>query len=65
MAQLINACVELKLNHDLSLPGRPQNNSLAERTNQLIIDQTSVVHAGLPTVLLGAGYHHAVPSDER
>ena len=49
--ELINACVELKLNHDLSLPGRPQNNSLAERTNQFIIDQTSacLVHAGLPT----------------
>ena len=48
---LINACVELKLNHDLSLPGRPQNNSLAERTNQFIIDQTSacLVHACLPT----------------
>ena len=43
--ELINACVELKLNHDLSLPGRPQNNS------QFIIDQTSacLVHAGLPT----------------
>ena len=49
--ELINACVELKLNHDLSLPGRPQSNSLAERTNQFIIDQTSacLVHAGLPT----------------
>ena len=49
--ELTNACVELKLNHDLSLPGRPQNNSLAERTNQFIIDQTSacLVHAGLPT----------------
>ena len=43
--------MELKLHHDLSLPGRPQNNSLAERTNQFIIDQTSacLVHAGLPT----------------
>ena len=49
--ELINACAEMKLNHDLSLPGRPQNNSLAERTNQFIIDQTSacLVHAGLPT----------------
>ena len=49
--ELISACVELKLNHDLSLPGRPQNNSLAERTNQFIIDQTSacLAHAGLPT----------------
>ena len=64
--ELINACVELKLNHDFSLPGRPQNNSLAERTNQFIIDQTSacLVRAGL-VVLLGAGYHHAVSSDER
>ena len=49
--ELINACVELKLNHDLSLPGWAQKNSLAERTNQFIIDQTSacLVHAGLPT----------------
>ena len=49
--ELINACVELKLNHGLSLPGRPQNNSLAETTDQFIIDQTSacLVHAGLPT----------------
>ena len=35
----------LKLNHDLSLPGRPQNNSLAERTNQFMF----IIHAGLPT----------------
>ena len=65
--ELINACVELKLNHDLSLPGRPQNNSLAERTNQFIIDQTSacLVHAGLPTCYWACSHHHAVPSDER
>ena len=46
--EFINACSELKIPHDLSLK---QNNSLAERTNQFIVDQTTacLVHAGLPT----------------
>ena len=49
--EFINACSELKIRHDLSLPGKKQNNSLAERTNQFIVDQTTacLVHAGLPT----------------
>ena len=36
---------------NLSLPGKKQNNSLAECTNQFIVDQTTacLVHAGLPT----------------
>ena len=33
--ELINACVELNLNHDLSLPGRPQNNSLAKNNKSI------------------------------
>ena len=49
--EFINACSELKIPHGLSLPGKRQNNSLAERTNQFIVDQTTacLVHAGLPT----------------
>ena len=49
--EFINACSKLKIPHDLSLPGKKQNNSLAERTNQFIVDQTTacLVHAGLPT----------------
>ena len=49
--EFINACSELKIPHDLSLPGKKQSNSLAERTNQFIVDQTTacLVHAGLPT----------------
>ena len=49
--EFINACSELKIPHDLSLPGKKQNNSLAERTNQFIVDQTTacLAHAGLPT----------------
>ena len=49
--EFINACSELKIPHDLSLPGKKQNNSLAERTNQFIVDQTNacLAHAGLPT----------------
>ena len=49
--EFINACSELKPPHDFSLPGKKQNNSLAERTNQFIVDQTTacLVHAGLPT----------------
>ena len=39
--KFINACSELKIPHDLSLPGKKQNNSLAERTNQFIVDQTT------------------------
>ena len=46
--EFTNACSELKIPHDLSLPGKKQNNSLAERTNQFIVDQTTacLVHAG-------------------
>ena len=47
--EFINACSELKIPHDLSLPGKKQNNSLAERTNQFIVDQTTACLAGLPT----------------
>ena len=49
--EFINACSELKIPDDLSLPGKKQDNSLAERTNQFIVDQTTacLVHAGLPT----------------
>ena len=48
--EFINACSELKIPHDLALPGKKQNNSLAERTNQFIVDQSTacLVH-GLPT----------------
>ena len=53
--EFINACSDLKIPHDLSLPGKKQNNSLAERTNQFIVDQTTacLVHAGVPTCYWG------------
>ena len=62
--EFINACSELKIPHDLSLPGKKQNNSLAERTNQFIVDQTTacLVHAGLPTCYW---VYCIVPLDER
>ena len=49
--EFIHACSELKIPHDLSRPGKKQNDSLAERTNQFIVDQTTacLAHAGLPT----------------
>ena len=44
------AMSELKIPLDHSLPGKPNNNSLAERTNQEIINtvSTAMLHAGLP-----------------
>ena len=41
---------ELRIPLDHSLPGKPNNNSLAERTNQEIINtvSTAMLHAGLP-----------------
>ena len=41
--EFINACSELKIPHALSLPGKTQDNSLAERTNQFIVDQIQSV----------------------
>ena len=44
------AMARLKIPIDHSLPGLPKNNSLAERTNQEVINTvaTSLLHAGLP-----------------
>ena len=44
------AMSELRIPLDHSLPGKPNNNSLAERTNQEIINTVSaaMLHAGLP-----------------
>ncbi|CAE7786659.1 unnamed protein product [Symbiodinium sp. KB8] len=44
------AMAQLKIPIDHSLPGLPRNNSLAERTNQEVINTvaTSPLHAGLP-----------------
>ena len=41
---------ELKISLDHSLPGRPQTNSIAERTNQFVIGTTTtcLLEAGLP-----------------
>ena len=41
---------ELRIPLDHSLPGKPNNNSLAERTNQEVINtvSTALLHAGLP-----------------
>ncbi|CAE7187272.1 unnamed protein product, partial [Symbiodinium sp. CCMP2456] len=44
------AMVQLRITVDHSLPGHPKNNSLAERTNQVVINAvaTALLHAGLP-----------------
>ncbi|CAE7949193.1 unnamed protein product [Symbiodinium sp. KB8] len=44
------AMAQLRIPIDHSLPGMPKNNSLAERTNQEVINTvaTSLLHAGLP-----------------
>ena len=49
--EFINVCSELKIPHDLSLAGKKQNNSLAERKDKFIVDQITacLVVAGLPT----------------
>ena len=48
--QFIEAMNEMKIPIDHSLPGRPQTNSIAERTNQLILTATTtcLLEAGLP-----------------
>ena len=48
--QFIEAMNEMKTPIDHSLPGRPQTNSIAERTNQFILTATStcLLEAGLP-----------------
>ena len=48
--QFIEAMSEMKIPIDHSLPGRPQTNSIAERTNQFILTATStrLLEAGLP-----------------
>ena len=48
--QFIEAMNEMKIPIDHSLPGRPQTNSIAERTNQFILTATStcLLEAGLP-----------------
>ena len=45
------AMAQLKIPIDHSLPGLPKNNSLAERTNQEVVNTvaTSLLHAGLPS----------------
>ena len=44
------AMAQLRIPVDHSLPGHPKNNSLAERTNQVVINTvaTALLHAGLP-----------------
>ena len=46
----MSACQQLGITFDHSLPGRPRNNSLAERNNLYVIDQVStcLLAAGLP-----------------
>ena len=48
--EFVAAMSELRIPLDHSLPGMPKNNSLAERTNQEIINPvaTALLHAGLP-----------------
>ena len=48
--QFSEAMNEMKIPIDHSLPGRPQTNSIAERTNQFILTATStcLLEAGLP-----------------
>ena len=48
--QFIEAMNEMKIPIDHSLPGRPQTNSIAERTNQFILAATAtcLLEAGLP-----------------
>ncbi|CAE7217131.1 unnamed protein product, partial [Symbiodinium sp. CCMP2456] len=45
-----SAMAQLRIPVDHSLPGHPKNNSLAERTNQVVIYTvaTALLHAGLP-----------------
>eukprot|EP00435_Cladocopium_sp_Y103_P058187 s1130_g20.t1 len=47
---LIKAMDEMKIPHDLSIPGRPMNNALAERNNQFIVTAiaTCFLEVGLP-----------------
>ena len=48
--QFESAMRELRIPLDQSLPGHPQNNSLAERNNQFLLATTTtcLLHAGLP-----------------
>ena len=48
--QFVSACQQLGTTFDHSLPGRPRNNSLAERNNLYVLDQvtTCLLAAGLP-----------------
>ena len=42
--QFIEAMGEMKIPIDYSLPGRPQTNSIAERTNQFILTATATCY---------------------
>ena len=48
--EIAKAAKDLSVNHETSLPGRPSNNSLAERTNQTVVGGTTatLIAAGLP-----------------
>ena len=59
--EFISACSELKTPHDLSLPGKKQNNS---RTNQFINDCVSC-SCWTSNMLLDIRNHRIVPPDER
>ena len=62
------AMSELRIPLDHSLPGKPNNNSPAERTNQEIINTvaTAMLHAGLPAILeFRAELRHAQPEHRR
>ena len=50
LAEFDAAMAQLRIPIDHSLPGLPKNNSLAERTNQEVVNTvaTSLLHAGLP-----------------
>ena len=51
-SEFISAMKAMEIPLDKSVPGRPQNNSLAERTNQFVIGvvSTCLLNAGLPAV---------------
>lgn len=47
--EIRSACKDLRISFENSLPGVPQTNSIAERTNQDVLDmtRTALVHAGI------------------
>ena len=57
--EIAKAAEDMPINRETSLPGRPSNNSLAERTNQTVVGGTTatLICAGLPPCF----WSHAMP----